>query len=175
MALDIGIIVAAEDAHSACLGDGPVFTRAVFTGVLCELGNIAIGWSGREWRASDLDYGAEPCFIGHGGLAQHHMVDTPVDAIDGDTDPVAQFVGRFLADDPADHRDRGRPAMQEDAFRAPRLTARGEGAVNGLDDIAAFAQFPQSRFEPIRKVLDAGLDLPRQPKASQHLQAPDTL
>jgi hypothetical protein len=64
--------------------------------------------------------------------------------------------------------------MQEYAFRTPCLTPRGERAVNGLDDIRAFTQFPQSRFEPIGKVPDAGLDLPRQPKASQYLQAPDT-
>jgi hypothetical protein len=79
--------------------------------------------------APDLDDGTEPCLVGYGGLAQHDMVDPPVDAIDDDTNPVTQFVGQLLADDPADHRDRGRPSMQEDAFPhpVPDPARRGSG------------------------------------------------
>jgi hypothetical protein len=61
--------------------------------------------------------------------------------------------------------------MQEDIFRAPRLTPRGEGPVDGFDDIAPFTELSHCRFKLIGKVPDAGLGLARQPKAPQHLQA----
>ena len=45
--------------------------------------------------------------------------------------------------------------------------------MDGPDDVAAFTEFPQARFELIGETPNAGLDLPRQPEALQHLQSPD--
>src|SRR6267142_3361414 len=114
VALDVGVKVAARNAHMTRFGDRSMLARKVLARAFREFGDVAIGRSWRRRCAPDLDDGAEPCLFSHGGPAQHHMVDAPVDAINDDTDPVAQFVGQFLTDDPADHRDRSRTAMQED-------------------------------------------------------------
>jgi hypothetical protein len=106
--------------------------------------DVAIG---RTWRGRcppDLD---DPHLVGHSVTAQHHMVDAAVDAVNDDADPVAQLIGEFLANDPPGYRDRGCPAMEEDVFRATFLTPRGKRAIDGLDDVAAFTEFPQGRFE----------------------------
>ena len=101
------------------------------------------------------------------------MMDPPVDSIDDKVDLVAQLIGQPLADDPAGHRDRGGIAMEEDAFRATRLTPYSEGTMDGFDDVAAFTELPQGRFELIGETPNAGLDLPGQPEALQYLQSPD--
>jgi hypothetical protein len=63
--------------------------------------------------------------------------------------------------------------VEENALRATFLAPRGKGTIDGFDDVATLAEFPQGRFESIGKVPDAGLDLTCQPKTLQHLQSSD--
>lgn len=150
--------------HHVVLGEAATADEARL-GAIVEIGRAPSGP-----RPADRNIAEVAKDSGEYRPSEHRAI-APVDAINDDTNSVAQFVGQVLADDPADDRDRSRPSMQEDIFRAPRLTPRDEGPVYGFDDIAAFTELSHCRFKPIGKVPEAGLGLARQPKASQHLQA----
>ncbi len=101
-------------------------------------------------------------------------MDPPIDAVDDDADPVAEFVGELLVDHAA-RRLGVVPllAVEDEACRAALLAPFGERPVDRFDDIAALAERPHGRLELIRDVHTPGSSLPGEPIALKGLQAAD--
>ena len=100
-------------------------------------------------------------FLGAGGV-QFDVMDTAVHAVDDQPDALAHLVAaQPLVEHAADNALGRRLAVQDVArgMAVLRQSLAIQRPVHGLDDVAAFAEFPQGWLGPGRHDPAAGLDL----------------
>jgi hypothetical protein len=105
--------------------------------------------------------------------AEAYIVGAAVDAVDHRIRFAGQLIMQPALDNAPNDRRRRRAAVDHVIGNAAVLAALGEGAMHGLDDIAAHAEIAQGR---LRREIDDPLTWPsrrRQPHALQFLQPPD--
>src|SRR5262249_10210866 len=172
MGSDIGVVVATRDTDIAALDPRPMLARTIDPGAAGDLRDIAVGRASVTGTA-DLDDRADRHLPGSRPVRQRHVMDPAIDAVDHDTDAVAELIGELLVDQAAVDWALALGTLQGRRLRVALLSARGEPPVDGLADVAALAQPAHGRPEPLRKRPYPRLGLPGEPIAVEGLQAPD--
>ncbi len=97
----------------------------------------------------------------------------PVDAIDDGIGFTAQLVMQPAIDQTTDDRSFDCVAVDHEIGKAAILVAPGEGAVHGLDDVAADSEIAQRAFGSKSDRPLAGLTLEREVHLLEMLEAAD--
>ena len=108
-----------------CPGKISVNARPIFTHAAREFSDGAIGRTSREWPP-DLNDCAGFYVLFTRRVRQHHMMNTPVETIYYQAEPVAQFIGKAPVDYPTNDCRRCGLSIDHIAGRVARLTSRGQ-------------------------------------------------
>ncbi len=145
MAADIGVGVVGPQPRQRLLA---VRCRAVDALRVGCRQDVAISRTGRARRRFHRDDAAAPDVLG-AGRWNLDMMQPPVDAVDGEADPLAQFVapqpfGDHAPDDPlGGHGHVNAVAGSRSVLREPLALQR---LMHGLDDVAAHAKLAEHRL-----------------------------
>src|SRR5215472_12907070 len=144
------LIVASADAGRRGLQHLAVSARAIDASAGCDDCNVAIGGTlGRS--AAHLDDRADFCLLDCRGVTERDVMHAPVNAIDDESDAVAEFVGQPFVDHAAGDRRLRLLTARDERSRCSLLPTVGECPIDRLDNVVAFTQVAHDRLQAIRE------------------------